>query len=293
MATPPLASAMMASSRTSQETLPVSNQPAKRSWLSTFRDDVHLAHTDLPVLATCIVSGLCDSVAFNAIGVFVSMQTGNTIFLALGAASLPSNQPNLWYRAFVSIAAFWAGCYFFGQSRRFRPQSKLTLSLSFLVQAIFIFIAASLAQSGAVPSFGLSRLPTTLNDQQGALREELENMAVSLVPLAMLAFQFGGQIVTSRVLGVNEVPTNVLTSLYCDLLSDPGLFAPLGKNLKRNRRVASICLLVGGGVAGGWLQRSRAGMSAALWIAGGVKVVISALWLSWRSREADAKGSKA
>jgi hypothetical protein len=125
------------------------------------------------------------------------------------------------------------------------------------------------------------------------VRDELENMPMSLVPLAMLAFQFGGQIVTSRVLGVNEVPTNVLTSLYCDLLSDPGLLAPLGKNFKRNRRVASICLLVGGGVAGGWLQRSRAGMSAALWIAGGVKVVISAVWLLWRSREVKEKDSKA
>lgn len=39
-------------------------------------DDISLNHADLPVLACCAVSGLADSCAFNAGGVFVSMQTG-------------------------------------------------------------------------------------------------------------------------------------------------------------------------------------------------------------------------
>ncbi|RYO99662.1 hypothetical protein DL764_006746 [Monosporascus ibericus] len=39
--------------------------------------------------ATCLVCGLCDSVAFNASSLFVSIQTGNTGNLALGAAHLP------------------------------------------------------------------------------------------------------------------------------------------------------------------------------------------------------------
>lgn len=51
--------------------------PAERKdWLSQFRDDISLSYADLPVLTCCTVSGLCDSVAFNAGGVFVSMQTG-------------------------------------------------------------------------------------------------------------------------------------------------------------------------------------------------------------------------
>lgn len=135
-----------------------------------------------------------------------------------------------------------------------------------------------------MPSFGMNTLPTTLTDEEESFRGDLTNNALSLIPLAMLAFQFGGQIVMSRVLGVNEVPTNVLTSLYCDLLSDPLLIAPLSKNPKRNRRIASIFLLVGGGVAGGWIQRSSAGMSAALWLAGGIKFVIGVVWIFWRSK---------
>ncbi len=135
-----------------------------------------------------------------------------------------------------------------------------------------------------MPGFGGSLLPTELDSAQQAVRDAEQNSALNLIPLALLAFQFGGQIVTSRILGFNEVPTNVLTSLYCDLLSDPLLLASLSKNPKRNRRVVAIILLVTGGVAGGWLQRSRAGMSAALWLAGGIKAVIALAWIAWRSK---------
>lgn len=48
----------------------------KRGVIEWLRDDVNVRYTDVPVLACCLVSGLCDSVAVNAAGVFVSMQTG-------------------------------------------------------------------------------------------------------------------------------------------------------------------------------------------------------------------------
>ncbi|KAK1757974.1 hypothetical protein QBC47DRAFT_131728 [Echria macrotheca] len=255
------------------------------AWLSNLLDDVSLRHADTPLLACCMVSGLCDSVAFNATGTFASMQTGNTIFLALGAASLPPNMTLLWLRALVSISAFWAGCFVFARARDLRPQSKATLAISFLLQAIFILVTAALAQAHVVPAFAQARLSPTLDHEQEIVRAALEEDPLALLPLALLAFQFGGQIVASRVLGFNEVPTNVLTSLYCDLLSDPLLFARLGKNHKRNRRVIAAVLLVVGGIVGGWLQRTSAGMSAALWIAGGIKMVIAAAWLMWSSRE--------
>lgn len=64
-------------------TSPGDDLPAKvtprRGWLARLRDDVHLSYTDLPVLACCTVSGLCDSVAFNATGTFASMQTGTLV----------------------------------------------------------------------------------------------------------------------------------------------------------------------------------------------------------------------
>ncbi|KAL1847517.1 hypothetical protein Daus18300_013940 [Diaporthe australafricana] len=244
----------------------------KPGFIARLRDDINPSHSDLPVLATCFVSGLCDSVAFNA---------RNTIFLALGTANLPFGAETLWLRALVSIVSFWAGCWFFSQSRRVQPKAKSTLAGSFLIQSLFILIAAAVAQSGAVPAFGMHNLGTAAAHERLA---EYEINSMTLLPIALLAFQFGGQIVTSRVLGFNEVPTNVLTSLYCDLFSDPLILAPVGKNVKRNRRVVAVLLMVAGGILGAWLQKSKAGMPAALWIGGAIKMAIAVSWVSWKGK---------
>jgi hypothetical protein len=106
---------------------------------------------------------------------------------------------------------------------------------------------------------------------------------LELLPIGFLAFQSGGQIVTSRVLGFNEVPTTVLTSLYCDLMMDARLLA--ADNVKRNRRVAGAIALLLGGIVGGWLSRSSVGMAASLWLAGAIKIGISIAWAVWKAKE--------
>lgn len=278
----------------------------KPGLMTRLREEINPSHSDLPVLATCFVSGICDSVAFNASSVFVSMQTGefpsdpwthwqvcvaessrltchpgNTIFLALGTANLPYAAETLWLRALVSIVCFWAGCFFFSQSRRVQAKAKGTLAGSFFIQSAFILIAAAVSQAGVVPAFGMKSLGTAAAHERLA---SYETESMTLLPVALLAFQFGGQIVTSRVLGFNEVPTNVLTSLYCDLFSDPLIIAPIGKNVKRNRRVVAVLLMVAGGIIGAWLQKSKAGMPAALWIGGAIKMFIAVAWLGWKGK---------
>ncbi|KAK2006766.1 hypothetical protein LZ32DRAFT_75577 [Colletotrichum eremochloae] len=253
----------------------------KRTVVDWLRDDVNIRYTDIPVLACCLVSGLCDSVAVNAAGVFVSMQTGNTIFMALGASRLPAGEPLLWLKSLSSIAAFWLGCFFFSKSRHIHPTRRSTLVLSFLLQASLVFLAAAFAQTRLVAGFGATSVPGSDSNHEFKTSED----PLVMVPLALLAFQFGGQIVTSRMLGYNEVPTNVLTSVYCDLLSDPKLFAPLKENPKRNRRFLAVVLLILGGITGGWLQRSRAGMPGALWISGAVKFIIAVAWMAWAGND--------
>ncbi|KAH7137831.1 hypothetical protein EDB81DRAFT_844273 [Dactylonectria macrodidyma] len=234
-------------------------------------------HADIPVCLCSLVSGLCDSIIFNASSVFASMQTGNTIFLALGTTSLPSNVPLMWLRALCSIVAFQLGVFCFAKTRHIKPRSNGTLGATFLVQATIIWIAAALAQSGVVPAF-----------QSLSTAEDLhhhESMDYSILgPIILLAFQFGGQIVCSRQLGFNEVPTNVLTSVYCDIFNDPNMLAKWTENPKRNRRISSVILMLLGGTIGAVLCRSSAGMSSALWIAGGVKFGISMAWFAWKPK---------
>jgi hypothetical protein len=90
--------------------------------------------------------------------------------------------------------------------------------------------------------------------------------------------------VTSRLLGFNEVPTTVLTSVYCDLVSDPKILAL--ENVKRNRRAAAVLAILIGGIAGGWISRSQAGMSVSLWVAAAIKFGIAVSWSLWKLKTA-------
>ncbi|KAL5611397.1 hypothetical protein BROUX41_000987 [Berkeleyomyces rouxiae] len=255
---------------------------SRRSWRQRLSDEIDPRFSDIPVLACCAVTGLCDTVVFNAAGVFVGMQTGNTIFLALGAAHLPPLESQLWIKAIVSIGAFWAGCFCFGQFRHLGARRKSSLALNFLLQAIFILAVAIITQTGAVPQFRRNAVSPHVSLHS---TDNEHDTYIALLPVALLAFQFGGQVVSSRTLGFNEVPTSVLTSLYCDLLSDPKLFAPLGKNDKRNRRIYAMVLLLVGGIVGSWLQRSSGGMPPSIWMAGGLKIVMAVAWLFWKGKE--------
>lgn len=135
----------------------------------------------------------------------------------------------------------------------------------FLLQSLFLIISAALATvPGLIPqnSTGLSR---NLLDPTSGIIDDIR--IVSLIP--PLAFQGGMQIATSRLLGFNELPVNVLTSTYADLMGDLRLFA--FNNVRRNRRTASVILLLLGAIVSGWLMRSAGGLMSVLWLSGGIK----------------------
>lgn len=105
----------------------------------------------------------------------------------------------------------------------------------------------------------------------------------SLVPIALLSFQAGGQAVSSRALKFNALTSVVLTSIYCDLFSDAKLFAPVEENVERNQRVAAPLALIAGVIGGALWHNSIYGGPAALWTAVGMKMCIAVAWLLWRS----------
>lgn len=237
---------------------------------------VDLAHCDIPVILCCLASGLCDASAFAAWGCFVSMQTGNSVFLCLGASQLPAGgEPYGWAKSLISIAAFVAGSLCWAQaSRRAGPTRRATLATSFAVQVMLTAVAAALVQAGVVPSANTSSSAPGERDSQ----EFLER-----VPVALLAFQSAGQLSTAQLVGVGEVPTVVLTSVYHGLAADAGFFRR--RNVHRDRRVAGVVAFFAGGISGGWLERSRGGIAAALWISAAVKLGITVSWLFWKAEK--------
>ena len=106
-----------------------------------------------------------------------------------------------------------------------------------------------------------------------------------LLPIALLSFQSAGQIVGSRALELAEVPTVVLTSMLHDISTDPALFGPLSKNIKRNRRVLAFVGILAGAVAGGFIAEKTRRIQIPLWIAGGIKLCVTSAWMVWPEKK--------
>ncbi|KAL1625483.1 hypothetical protein SLS56_007377 [Neofusicoccum ribis] len=224
-------------------------------------------HVDLPLLACCLCSGLTDSTLYN----------GNTIFVALGA-SHQNTKPYGWARSLCSIGCFVLGSLFFSRlSALLGPKRRGTLTLSFLLQTLFIIVAAAIVQGGAINGSVPQPAAAAAGSQTVRWNE--------LAPIALLSFQSAAQIVSSRTLGLSEVPTVVVTSLLCDLMSDTQLLAPPTANVKRNRRLMAFVLTLVGAIAGGWISKGTRGVEYALWVVAGIKLAITAAWLLWKEKK--------
>ena len=141
----------------------------------------------------------------------------------------------------------------------------MTLSSSFLIQAVFVLVSAALVETGTI---------------DGEVNVSVRTIKwLEEIPIAMLSFQSAGQMVTSRILGLNEIPTVVLTSVFCDFASDP----ELGKknNLRRNRRALAFTGILIGAIVGGWIAKASGGMESVVWIAAGIKLLITFAWVLW------------
>ena len=257
-----------------QESPTLPPRPSVRTRLAT-----HLSHQLSPtsahyVLLLCTsLSGASDAAAYATYSTFLSMQTGNTIFLALGASGQPVTRPHAWLHSLTSIVFFCIGCFlFFRVMRALGSEGRTRGALlgSFAVQAACLFLGAGLVTGGVMPKGGGDPMAWGWPE-------------VGLI--AILAFQAGGQMVASRVMQCTEVPTTVLTSVYCDLMGDVRLFG--GGNAKRDKRATGVVCMIAGGVVGGWINKA-AGLGPVLWACGGVKVILVAVWWWWR---AERKGN--
>lgn len=169
----------------------------------------------------------------------------------------------------TSIGVFGIGCVCFSRFHALigNGRQRRTVFLSFLTQTIFVSVAAGIIQGGLIDGrYPSQRDPTDVNFAE-------------LAPIALLSFQAAGQIVNSRGLGVAEVPTVVITTLLCDLVSDPNIFAPFSKNPKRNKRAVAFTLTLVGAIAGGFISKLTGAVQNSLWLVAALKFAITIFWL--------------
>jgi hypothetical protein len=184
------------------------------------------------------------------------------VYLGLGIVA--PTEGVRWIKAGTSIASFCLGSFCFARFHRyFSPAKRWVLVMSYTFQTLLIAVAAILSTTGQA------------EDTKNGLQWRV------VVSLAAVAFQASGQAVTSRALKYNGLTSVVLTSNYCDLFSDPQLFAL--SNIERNRRIGAPVLLLLGACLGGLFAHSDIGLAGALWTAVGLKAMAVVAWVFWAS----------
>lgn len=242
-----------------------------------FESTIDNSNADYVLLFCWFTTGLLDSTIFNAYRTFVSMQTGNTMFLGLGASNFDTtDRPYGWAKSLVSLVFFLTGAFSFSRfSRRLGPSRRNTLLYSFLLQAGIIFFSAIIVQTGAVEG----RLEFIGDDIDW----------IHLIPIALLSFQAPGQVCLSRDMKFAEVPTVVISILLYDFASDPHLLAPPTKNAIRNRRFFGFCSLLIGAITGGWITKRTGRITIAMWVAATIKTGIAAAWVLWPAEQRETR----
>ncbi|PPJ57635.1 hypothetical protein CBER1_00249 [Cercospora berteroae] len=229
-----------------------------------FHQNVRKDWADLLLLSCYVITGLLDSSSVYTFGSFVSMQTGNTIYLGTGIVA-PTHDDR-WIRALTSISFFCFGSFVFARYHRYMGAKKRgVIVLSLILQAICIGIAA------AMVTIGPKITPT------GELNRGV------ILPLALIGFQAAGQAYLSRVLKLNALTSVVLTSIYHDLFADAELFSMPRSNIERNQRAGAVVLCLVGAMLGGFFAHSSIGLAGALWTATGLKVVIIIMFSLWKA----------
>ena len=201
------------------------------------------------------------------------MQTGNTVFIGLGACQNPrSTRPYSWAKSLASLVTFLLGCLFFSRlglllGSRDRPRRRLTFTISFALQTFIILLSAIVLQSNLVES----RLEY--------IGEDIDWH--HLIPIVLLSFQAPGQTFAGRQLGTPEVSTVVITSMIYDFASDFRLFKK--NNAPRNRRFGGFVAMLMGAICGGWATLRLGHISATIWSATAIKAAITICWTVWPS----------
>jgi uncharacterized membrane protein YoaK (UPF0700 family) len=267
------------------------------------KEEVNLEYSWIIIMCCFFSSGIIDAVSYNSWSVFVEIQIGNTIFAGLGLSHQPeSGSPKGWTKALTSIAGFCIGPVVFdhfhmhGGVRR-----RAVMLVSFFVQFLYILTATVLTTICTV-----SGRPGAKGEfSSGAWHDQAMMDCIDRTPLnwadlatvAILAFQASDQVYLSRALGYNDLPTIVLTILYCDFRSNlHGIYRAWAtrqtakdfffvKGKKQMRRVIAIVLLFSGAVIGGLARKSPHGSGMALWVAVAVKLGILVAWFCWKKKE--------
>lgn len=182
------------------------------------------------LLLLTFATGLVDAISVLVLGhVFVANMTGNVIFL--GFWFVPHSGVDL-TAALVAFGGFVLGTVIGGRFARHLDEETRTWLFAALGMEVVVLVVLSILAGTGVLDY----------------RDNTK-----LILIAGLAITFGGQNVTARMFGVQELSTTVLTSTIVGIGYDSRLAGGTGHREKL--RYSVVLTMCGGAVVGATMSR--------------------------------------
>ncbi|KAH8116002.1 hypothetical protein DFH11DRAFT_1840503 [Phellopilus nigrolimitatus] len=241
------------------------------SWREYLMQNVDPNLSTSPLASFCFMTGFIDAITFSAVFVWCGFQTGNTVQLSLAIARLFSpGQTNFEFRmadrqALVSLLTFLGGASLGRLGDRIGSNTRLWLSLGTFIQALFTMAAALTVWKGGQGSVA---------DDRG---DPAWTNAKSFVGLGFASASIGLQGIMGKRVNSQFATTVVLTTVWCELMSDPKLFGRRFVNTRDHKFIAVFALFLGGFAGRAILD--KVGSAGAFGVGTGIRFLIAIAWL--------------
>ncbi|KAL1741323.1 hypothetical protein HDZ31DRAFT_76260 [Schizophyllum fasciatum] len=243
------------------------------SVVALLNGEVDPAHCTGILAAFCFMTGFIDAISFSAVFVWCGFQTGNFIQLAVAIARLwEPTEPRYFHKpdqqALASLIAFNLGAFIgrIGDHIGARRRSWL-VGGSALATLLTMAAALAMWRSG--------------QDADGIAADRGDpawTNATTFVALCFMSASLGVQGIMGKRLNTQFGTTIVLTTIWVELMADPGLFRFRERVKTRDHRlIGAGSLFLGGFVSRALL--AKIGASGALGVGTGIRILITVAWL--------------
>ncbi|KAF7966717.1 hypothetical protein HWV62_37279 [Athelia sp. TMB] len=247
--------------------------------LSRLKGEIDPKDATFPLTLFCFMTGFIDSVSFSAAFVWCGFQTGNGTQLALALARLFEGPPghrdqtfhNADQLALTSILTFAFGAFLGRIGDRLGNKTRLWLVLGTFLQALFTMAAALTVWRSGSPS---------ISDSRG---DPVWTNALAFVTVAFLSMSLGLQGIMGKRVNTQFTTTIVLTTTWCELMTEPSLFKR-GYHPARDHKIMAIVVLFVGGFTGRALI-DQLGSAGTLGVGAGVRTLIALAWFFVKGKE--------
>ncbi|KAI6142726.1 hypothetical protein BKA82DRAFT_4190120 [Pisolithus tinctorius] len=248
-----------------------SSSPKMNSLRQFFMGEIDSSHASAPLTACCFMTGFIDAVCLSLMFVWCAFQTGNSLQLSLSLARFFNGSHNYSFdladrRALCSLLSFLFGAFIGRFGDRIGSQTRLWVTLGTFIQTVFTMAAAiAIRKSGQLSLLDSSTDPAWSN-------------VLSFVCIVFMSASMGLQGIMGKRLNTQFTTTVVLTSTWCELVTEPQLFHFRRLVKARDHKVIAILFLFIGGFTGR-VVLDKIGSAGALGVGAGIRFFVTLSWL--------------